>query len=226
MKIPALLCAAALACQTAAAVTLDLTSDGLIYRQYGSYADATALYYDLNNSFAGTNGWPTLTADFSSDKTLNVHFEAPGLSFEVNPAAGHATYFLVEFWIGDEQTGGFTTLDGATISFSGATGAVPLSLDYADNGKWYDEGTFYVTCKCTVTGSFGFTSFDVSIPVADDYDANIANATIHGFTGVYEEGYATDPGDTGLLIAVPEARHAAAAMAALALLAAVRRRRA
>ncbi|MFA5258304.1 MAG: hypothetical protein WC360_09140 [Opitutales bacterium] len=191
--------------QNAAATVYNILSDGGIFTQFGSSASATTSYYDLVNSFAGSNGYPALTADFSGDKSLTLNFSGPeGVTFNVEPHAGHDTFFLVEFWIGDEHTG--TSLDGlvSSISFDNASGEVPTIFDDPTTNLWYSDDTFYVSCKATLTESFSFTGFSVTFTVPGGYNAALDAASLSGFIGVYEEGYASDPGDIRLLTAVPE----------------------
>jgi len=213
----------------AAALTLDIVTDGNIFTQYGSYANATTSYYDLVNSFDGSNDFPTLTADFASDKVLTLDLRGPaGVSFNVEPHAGHNTLFLVEFWTGEEQTG--STLDGlvSSISFDNASGEIPTIFDNTTKNLWYSDGNLSVSCTAVANGNFSFSGFSVTLTAPEGFDTSFSAESLSGFIGVYEENYASDPGDIGLLTTVPEPAEASAllGMAALGALTLHRRRRA
>lgn len=211
MKIPNLLAIGVLALGMAAAeadIQYSLVSDGTIGNRF--YSDYSISQNNFASSADGGTAFTAFTGNFATDKTLTLSLSAPvGKKFVVNPIAGKTSYFEVYFENSNHHTLPPQYLSSvASLSFTGAEGAVPTSFD---NGLFFSvyptSGTFSTWLTATVPGDFSFTGVSISLTIpaeANEPSLSFTDTPVQGWVAVWAETFTTDPGLWSSVVSVPE----------------------
>jgi hypothetical protein len=141
------------------------------------------------HSWGGEAVMPTITADFSTDKTFRVRLKAPlGYRYNVIPPTGaRYTYLLVQLSSADEHYLAYGQWVQRNYAFTGLSGSV---LAQGDNAAYYSktDGSFGLYTHFLINGPYSFSALEIAYTVP---------------AGYIETFDATQPSGSGVVIIAP-----------------------